>query len=111
LLVVAILFCHGFLGVLHQTCGPPEHSHLTAQHSAHAPGDSGDHSEAHLGCSDYAAVLISVLLGAVICLLLKGVRTWSRFALSRFLERYYALPLVLHPSRGPTIPILQVFRL
>ena len=111
LLLVALLFCHGFLGALHQVCGPSEHSHPAGEHPSHTQGDSSDHPAAHLGCSEYAAVLISVLFGAIIALLLSGVRAWRKLHDSPRLLKRFLPPLILHLPRGPTAPVLQVFRL
>jgi hypothetical protein len=110
LLLVALLFCHGFMGAFHQLPDPPEHSRVMGEHSSHAPaGGSGGHSGLHLGHSDYAAVLISILFGAIIGLL-SGVRMWRGLTAPQFPERTFP-PLILHPARGPTAPLIQVFRL
>lgn len=112
LVLLAVLLCHGFLGALHQTCDSPVHSHLAGAHLVHTPSeDPGGHPEGmHLGCSDYAAVLISMLFGAVVGLLLKGVRAWGTLVVPPLLWRF-SQPIVPHPPRGPTTTVLQVFRL
>lgn len=117
LLLVAFLACHGFLGAPHHAPhhapSPPDHSHHSEEHSTHAPAeDPGDHQGGiHLGHSGYAAVLISILLGAVLGLLLSGARAWYKPATVPRLTGRYLLSLVLHPPRGPTAPLVQVFRL
>lgn len=112
LLLVAFLACHGFLGAPHHAPSPPDHSHHSEEHSTHAPADDpGDHQGGmHLGHSGYAAILISILLGAVLVLLLSGTRVWRKPAAPRLTGRYLP-PLVLHPPREPTAPLMQVFRL
>lgn len=124
LVLVALLSCHGFLGAPQHVTGPPDHphdaSHLQSdhaghvehvEHSTHAPaGEVNDHPGIHIGYSGYAAALISVLLGAVIGLLLSGVRAWSKHAASWLPERSFP-PLIFLPARRPTAPLTQVFRL
>ena len=110
LLLVAFLFCHGFLGAVHQIPDPPDRSHLAGGHSSHAPaGGLCGHPGMCLGHPEYAAVLVSVLFGAVIGLLLNSAR-WSGLAASGLPERSFP-PLILHPPRGPTVSLMQVFRL
>lgn len=123
LVLVALLSCHGFLGAPQHVPGPPpDHPHDVSylagdhaghvEHSIHAPaGEVGEHPGAHLGYSGYAAALISVLLGAVIGLLLSGVRAWSKHAVSSWLSERSFPPLILHHARRPTAPLMQVFRL
>lgn len=113
MLLVALLLCHGLLGVVHQLAGPPDGSRHSGEQSFHAPaGDQGGHPGDHhrLGHLDYAAALTSILFGAVIGLLLSGARAWGVSAASRLLQRY-SPPLVFYPARGPTPPLTQVFRL
>ncbi len=114
---MVLLACHGFLGAPHHLPGLPDHSHHAThpagEHPSHAPAEGlpDGHPGLHLGHSGYAVVLISVLLGAVLGLLLSGVRAWGKTAAaSRPIGRYLP-PLVLHPPRGPTAPLVQVFRL
>lgn len=111
LLLVSLLFCHGFLGALHQVPDSPDHSHPAEKHSSQAPAeDLCDHPEICLGHSDYAAALISLLFGAILGLLLSNARIRDGFTAFRLPERFLP-PLVLHLARGPTAPLVQVFRL
>lgn len=58
----------------------------------------------------YFAVFLAVLLGLVLWLLLKGARLWGRVT-APFVFGLRLRPPVFHPPRGPTLPVLQVFRL
>lgn len=111
-LLVALLLCHGLLGVAHQLAGPLDSTHHSVEGSSQAPvEDRGDYPDDHrLGYSDYVAALVSILFGAVIGLLLSGARTWDASAAPRLLRRYFP-PLVFYSARGPTPPLTQVFRL
>jgi hypothetical protein len=79
----------------------------------HTPAEElpNDHPGLHLGHSGYAVVLISFLVGVTLVLLLSGARAWCKpAAVSRLTE--HCLPtLLLHLPRGPTAPLMQVFRL
>ena len=89
-LLVALLLCHGLLGVAHQLAGLLDGPHHSAQGPFHAPaGDRGDHPGDHhrLGHLDYTAALVSILFGAVIGLLLSGARAWDASAVTRLLRR------------------------
>lgn len=113
LLLVALLACHGFLGAPHHAPGLSDHSHLDEGHPSHALAEelSDDHPGLHLGHSGYAVVLISLLIGATLGLLLSGARACRKPAAAPRLAERSLPPLVLHPSLGPTAPLVQVFRL
>jgi hypothetical protein len=114
LLVGTLLLCHGILWTLHLCSAPPVSVNQAYEH--HWPPTQagvGDHE--HPGChsmgaTDYFAVLLTTFLGLVLGLLLKGARLCGSVARFEPFERSFR-PLVLHPPRGPTTTLLQVFRL
>lgn len=125
LVVVALLLCHGALGGLHlahlahpcDPCDPPAEAagaHHPAAAQQAASGDIGgegtpDGSAHGTGASGYFAVLL-VLFGATVLKLLVGLRTPTTVAALRpSLPRHAPVADVL--PRGPTLPLLQVFRL
>lgn len=118
LLAVALLFCHGFFGALHQLPGPAGYQLVAGKvvgedHPlSHARGHSDHRTSLHLGHADYCAVvLVSVLLlGALARLLLSRAWRWRDVDAARFLGQLLP-PCVPHRPRGPTAPLLQVFRL
>ena len=116
-LVGALLLCHGIFGVLHLCStghAASANSHLTHEH--HASPEAGANTTEHPVChpmhaGDYYAVFLAVFLGLVFgLLLLKGTRLWSTSTVSATVYRCFRPP-VLHFPRGPTLPVLQVFRL
>jgi hypothetical protein len=121
LLAAALLLCHGAFGAhhqAHQTATGPPHQHAPghASHEGHG-GASGlgtwGHAEGHGGgcssCVAYSAVMLVVSLGALLALL-QGVRPSTSIAAPTPAPLGFVTP-VLHPARGPTLPILQMFRL
>ncbi len=63
-----------------------------------------------MNVAHYFAAFLVALLGLVLALLLRGARLWGR--VSAPLAFYRRLRLsISHPPRGPTLPVLQVFRL
>ena len=112
LLVVALILCHGALGALHQASSWPA-EHAGAYHAAAAsPASVDHHAEQHGGPvanTDYAAALFVALLGAAL-VLLSGRFLARGFAAHRVFGRVF-VPLSTLPPRGPTPPLLQVFRL
>lgn len=120
LLVVALFLCHGVLGGLHQVCGPAasEQAHQAAVSGGaaalqgHSQEHSQDHGAAHpISSSDYAAALfVFLLLGTIVALLLGGAPLRGSTARLVTIGRI-PTPLLLPPPRGPTAPLLQVFRL
>lgn len=129
LLAVALLFCHGAFGALHQTATrlaePSEGHHAPATPPAavgHHPGHGGaaaeqsfaEHQVAHYGGAmahaDYAAALFVVLVGAVLSMFFAWSPARNLADAARPLGRLLA-PFYLRPPRGPTLPLLQVFRL
>ena len=119
-LVVALFLCHGVLGGLHQACGPAasEQAHQAAVTGGaaalqgHSQEHSPDHRAGHpISSSDYeVALLVFLVLGTVAALLLGGARLRGPTARSVTTGRIPPPPL-LPPPRGPTAPLLQVFRL
>ena len=117
-LVGALLLCHGLFGALH-LCSTTEHaapadSHLAHDH--HASSEAGANTNEHpvyhlLHAAAYYAVFLAAFLWLVFgLLLLKGARVWSTCTAPAASFRRFG-PVVLHPPRGPTLPVLQVFRL
>ena len=117
LLAVALLLCHGALGAhhnAHQTFTGDLHQHVAgdASHEGHgsAPGaETEGHKGGCSGCVAYSAVLLVVSLGALVGLL-NGTRSWPSIA-APLPSPLGLVPPVLYPARGPTLPVLQVFRL
>lgn len=112
LLVGALLLCYGAYGTLHKISDIdlPIVNHSSSMEQGAMGEHSGGHQGGHLGGSECAAALLVVFLGAAIGFLARGTWARRRFAASSFPE--VRLPLVvLHPPRGPTASLLQVFRL
>jgi hypothetical protein len=113
LLVGAVLACHGVFGALH-LCS--SHQGLIYQEHGHSSAEKGgmdahdEHSPCHLLGADYFAVLLMAFLGLALGLLLKGARSWIGIVAPLVVGRRF-MPVVLYPPRGPTLLILQVFRL
>src|SRR5215216_5264713 len=112
LLVGALLLCHGVFGVLHRCSDPSMPMHQDHEHlSFMEKGTSThEHTPCHAAGAEYFAVLFAAFLGLVLGLLLTGTRLWASLAAPLTAGRRFA-PLVFHPPRGPTLPVLQVFRL
>jgi hypothetical protein len=118
LLAVALLVCHGVLGSHHEAQQAPTgdlHQHASgyASHESHG-GDSGaGHEGRGGGCSSCVtsyAVLLVLSLGAMVGALLNGARPWTGIA-APLLSPPGSVPHMLRLARGPTLPLLQVFRL
>jgi hypothetical protein len=115
LLAGTLLLCHGVFGVMHLVCDPPrcvaaEHAaeHQAAQAGAEA-GEEHEHPAGHGTGAGYFAVLAG-LLGLLVGLLHKGVV--SRVGIGvRQPPVVRREPDVFRHARGPTLPVLQVFRL
>jgi hypothetical protein len=109
LLAVVLLLCHGVFGVHHllpDRAGPVDHGErspllIGEGESQGQPSEDGPAGE------EYFAVLIVVLLGLVV---LRDVGPRYRVSVSRSYEPL-PRPLFLPPQRGPTAPLLRVFRL
>ena len=112
LLIGALLLCYGAYGVLHEISeiDLPLVDRSSSMEQGAMGEHSGGHQGGHLESSECAAALLVVVLGAAIGLLARGTRTRSRVAVSSLPERRFPL-VVLHPPRGPTSSLLQVFRL
>jgi len=122
LLVVTVLVCHGLFGAAHQTFTPatgthghhaPVHTQATDPGENHDGHQTGHHEAGHLaGSAEYAAVLVTVLLGAALVLLLSTIHLRDTAPMLQPAgRRFRVTPAGLHPTRGPTLPALQVFRL
>lgn len=101
-LIVAVLLCHGAYGAGHQLASAYE-AHET--HAAHGEGDA--HPAGHLSGVSYAAVLLVFFLAAAS---MKFVRAEFEVANPRSVMRF-SPPGLPHLPRGPTLRLLQVFRL
>jgi hypothetical protein len=114
LLAGTLLLCHGVFGALH-LCSASQASASHA-HEHNSPMDAGagvqeEHAVCHLmDVAHYFAVFLAAILGLVLWLLLKGARLWGRVS-APFVFGLRLRPPVFHPPRGPTLPVLQVFRL
>ncbi len=118
LLVLALLLCHGAYGALHQIHHNPSTAPLVVEHASPAnmhggTGDGGHPDEGevcHLGSMPYAALLLAPSLSASLWLVANRVRPWIRLVAALLLVWNFSV-LAVHPARGPTLPIIQVFRL
>ncbi len=111
---VALLLCHGALGALHQASsqvveqGAGGH-HVPVSGSSASGHHAKDHSDS-VAHADYAAALFVVLLGTALALFVGRFRTRALVMPPRLFGRV-SRPLFLRPPRGPTLQLLQVFRL
>ena len=126
LLVVALVFCHGFFGGLHLISGSLEVSasadggfagSIAGGHAQHVESSGGDGtpqgSDPHPGTSDYYAALLVAAVGAAFGLLL-GASLRNRPFLVATSPRRGLAPVRKVPvlARGPDRrALLQVFRL
>ena len=111
LLAGALLLCHGVFGVVHLICDPPQCVAAAEHGMAHAgaAADAHEHPVGHGASTEYFAVLAG-LLGLLVGLLPKHAT--SRIGIgARRLPFVRRAPDVFRPARGPTPPVLQVFRL
>ena len=121
LLAGALLLCHGLFGALHLAPDPPTYSSLAGGHGVgHGVGhaaeghDGAGHGEQpaqHDPDVGYFAVLLVSLLGAVALRLLRHVPRRAGTLLAPRNSAGYLPHKLLARSRGPTPPLLQVFRL
>lgn len=112
--IVCLVLCHGVFGALHLFSAPLASPAPTGEHVAeYGPTEghdaAGDHAQQHGVVVAYFAVLLGLLVG-VTFLLLRNARQWCQVHAPRlFGDR---LPtMVPNLPRGPTAPLLQVFRL
>lgn len=116
LLMVVVLMCHGAFGSQHRDASWPSVSgqaHGTVHDGAGASqGEPLDHRGGQPFSSwDYATALFAfLLLSAGLALLLGRGSRRSRMTISRIFDLIPAPP-ILPFVWGPTVPILQVFRL
>lgn len=113
LLAVALLLCHGVFGVHHLIPSPPIFAGSAEGHTSAAGHDVPTHERSadHSMSAGYFATLLAVALGTLLWLLLRNARAWSRIIAP---DPHFARPLArifLHRPRGPSPPMLQVFRL
>jgi hypothetical protein len=114
-----VLLCHGIFGAAHLVSGAVAFSPPAGEHAAEHPPDDGhdgagdgERPASHHEDAEYFAVLIGILLGgpALWLLIRKNRRRDGIFcALRRFAAR--PLAAIFKLPRGPTIALLQVFRL
>ncbi len=120
-LLVTVLLCHGAYGASHQvhqasqpsgTASPTVQLHQSHAHP-HGLGDGGHMCGAGVGdhCAvvAYAGTLVLLSMGAVLWLLSAAMMRVG--AASPSLPTWVFGSLGLHPVRGPTFLLLQVFRL
>jgi hypothetical protein len=114
LLAGTLMLCHGVFGVVHLVCDPPRC--VAAEHSAElqdaqAGTAAGEHGEV-LGGSPmtHGMLVLAGLFSLLLGLLPKGVasRVGSGARRPPVVRRE---PAMFCPPRGPTLPVLQVFRL
>jgi hypothetical protein len=112
LLVGTLLLCHGVFGVSHLCSTFTAPTHQTHEHPTFADETVGghEHPSCHLTGAEYFAVLLTAFLGLLLGLLLSSTRLWGRVTAPLCFVRL-SYPLVLPPPRGPTAPLIQVFRL
>jgi hypothetical protein len=114
LLAGTLLLCHGAFGVVHLICDPPQcvaaARHAPEHRAAQAGAESGvhEHPAGHGANTEYFAVL-AALLGLLLSLLPKGAAAWVGVGARRPPVVRRASD-VFSPARGPTSPVLQVFR-
>jgi hypothetical protein len=114
LVAVALLLCHGFFGALHlfpADRGPtPE---LAVAQEATLAGAGSAHEDPAVPSvgEEYFAVLVVLLLGLVLGLLPRRICPWCGRPAPRTYSGLRTRLRVAHPARGPTGPLLQVFRL
>lgn len=123
LLVGALLLCHGVFGFAHEIscheCDPPDllasmaqasHEHGSEHPVGHASGQAtGDDPVGGHAFAGYFGIVLA-LFGVVVLGLLLGSRILRRAA-SPLLYRPPPLPVLARLPWGPTLPLLQVFRL
>jgi hypothetical protein len=110
LLVGALLLCHGAFGSLHQLQDGALSGHPTIeQHSSHH-GEHGSTDSHPVRATDYAAAFFALLFWLVYELLRRKVLMPQAPSAPRLIGRHSPM-VVLHPPRGPTPSLLQVFRL
>lgn len=110
LLVMALLVCHGAYGTaVHQLVSEAALSMGGHTYHGAVPAEEEGASNEGLGGLGYAAALLLVLT-AVFWLRFGGALERRGVPTFRPLRGRYPLAAVLYPQ-GPTIPLLQVFRL
>lgn len=114
LVAFALLLCHGFFGALHlfpaDRVSAPE---LAAAQESPLAGVGSTHEDPVAGSvgEEYFAVLVVLLLGLLFAPSLQKTGPWCGRAAPRTYLGLCARLRVAHPARGPTGPLLQVFRL
>ena len=108
--MVAVFICHGLFGAAHQTFAPATGAH---GHHAQVAAHGEDHAAGHLaGGAEYAAVLVSIVIGTALGLLLRAIHSRDATPVLHPADWNHRVAAVwLHPPRGPTLSALQVFRL
>lgn len=112
LLIGVLLLCHGVFGAQHLLA----HDQPSQAEVSQLPMGMGDArhgeqpSDHHLLGVGYLAVLFTVLLGLVPRALLRGLQSRTRVPVVQTFEPLF-LGYTPHLPRGPTVPLLQIFRL
>lgn len=121
-LIWALLLCHGAFGALHEVAGPvvadtapaalSAGKHDTAHHvSGHHGGAGHEEDQANHASAEYFAVLLGTFLGGLaLWTLLRNLPRRDGTSSATWRSRVTS-PAVFSLPRGPTLPLLQVFRL
>lgn len=116
LLAGALLVCHGVLWVSHACSAPPVSSAGSQAFDSHSFVDGGAVEHEQTGCytqiaTDHFAVLLTAFFGLIVLGLLSGTaRSWIIGDKPRVFGRR-SRTYALNPPRGPTLSLIQVFRL
>jgi hypothetical protein len=110
----ALLLCHGIFGALHlfpADRGPAPEWAAAQEAPFVGAGSAHEDSAAPSAGEEYFAVLVVLLLGSFLGPLLRSTDPWCDHASPRTRSVLRTHLRVAHPARGPTKPLLQVFRL
>jgi hypothetical protein len=111
LLVLTVLLCHGVFGVMHQFALDPPPS--STRHLTHGkvPAEEGTGiQDMGMDTLSYVAVLVSILLALILWRCLVVTAFPRAVSVLRPVIKPYPFGVLYH-LRGPTSPLLQVFRL
>lgn len=111
LLAGALLLCHGVFGTHHLLPNVPVSAHPAHGYHAIVGHEAPERGTDHPTTTGYFATLLAFALGTLFWLLLRNARAWSGVTVPR---RHFARPLpptFFHSPRGPSPPLLRVFRL
>lgn len=106
--VLALLFCHGALGSVHELMhGPVPVAHASHEHTGHMDGPAADRAAGWT--VGYFAVLLAAV--AVVAGLFRCFRRLPVRIVRNLYEPGQLRTSRYHLPRGPTLPRLQVFLL